>query len=167
MYNTLKTHAHAIARLTTENFMFFRERLGPRIGAKLQSEIISALLENAAVKVIPNVRGGMGDNEADLYLRDVPLELKAARAARVWRGGEYSKRSGDFLLVSWNIGEVGMEWCMLHVNLPVDAWQSSGNANYYATTISLDDALRYGGQFLLGSAKVAKKNQHPVYEQVE
>jgi hypothetical protein len=167
MFITLKTHAREIARQTTENFLFFRERLGPRIGAKLQSEIISALLENAAVKVIPNMRGGAGDHEADLYLNDVSLELKAARGARVWRGGEYSKRAGDFLLVSWDMNEVGVDWCMVHVNLPVEAWKSSGNVNYYATTISLDDALHYGGRFLLGDAKVAKKNRHPIYEKIE
>lgn len=166
MHDILTKYIHEVARTTTEDFQFFRNKLGGRMGAKLQSEIISALLENSFIQHVPGARGGVGDNEADIYLNDAPLELKTARRARVWRGGEYSKRSGDFLLVSWDMTD-SLTWCVLHVKLDMHDWKSSGSANYYATTISLDDALARGGQFLIGGVRHAKKLQHPIYERLE
>lgn len=165
MYSTLKKHIRAVLASATADFALFQDKLGGRMGPKLQSEIISALLENAMVKHIPNCRGGAGDHEADVYIRNVPLELKTSRASREWRGGEYSKRSGDFLLVSWNVTD-SLVWNAVHVQLKSSDWKSAQSANYYATTIDLDTALSLGGKFLIGSARSARVRTHPIYESV-
>lgn len=163
MFDILLPHIRPIVTTASEDFSFFKGKLGNRMGAKLQSEIMSALLENAIAQYVPNTRFGAGDHEADVYINGVPLEIKTAFRARSWRGGEYSKRSGDFLLVSWDMQDVP-SWCVLHATLSADDWQSSGSANYYATSISLDDALLLGGKFLIGGARRARVLHHPVYE---
>lgn len=165
MYSTLKKHIRPVLTTATADFALFQDKLGGRMGPKLQSEIISALLENAMVKHIPNCRGGAGDHEADVYIRNVPLELKTSRASREWRGGEFSKRSGDFLLVSWNVTD-SLVWNAIHVQLQSSDWKSAQSANYYATAIDLDTVLSLGGKVLVGDVRTAKIRKHPIYESV-
>jgi hypothetical protein len=158
---------HAVLRSAANDFKIFREKLGSRMSAKLQSEIISGLVENAMEQVIPDARVGAGDHEADVYINNIPVELKTSRKSREWRGGEYSKRSGVFLLISWNINNVhDIEWCVVYVKLDETDWQSSKSSSYYATTISLDDALNKNGEVLIGNIRKAKTRIHPVYENV-
>jgi hypothetical protein len=150
------------------DFKIFREKLGSRMSAKLQSEIISGLVENAFEKVIPEARVGNGDREADVYINGVPLELKTSRKSREWRGGEFSKRFGDFLLISWDITPTGnIGWCVAHAILAEEDWQSSKSASYYATTISLDNVLDKGCNIIVGNTRKAKTRTHPVYEVIE
>lgn len=165
MYDIILPHIRPIVASASKDFALFKDKLGARMSAKLQSEIMSALLENAIAKYVPNARCGAGDHEADVYVDGVPLEIKTAFRARSWRGGEYSKRSGDFLLVSWDMQDTP-SWCVLHATLSADDWQSSGSANYYATSISLDDAMLLGARFLIGGARQARVLHHPLYETV-
>ena len=161
--NTVETHITRIIQTANAKYEFHRELLD-ELGAKSQSEAISKILELSFRDVVPNARTGRGDHEADVYINEIPLELKTSRASRSWRGGEYSKRSGDFLLISWNVDSDGnIVWFVIHVILEKDDWTSSVSKNYYATTISLDDALLKGGKVLYGDIRKAKKLTHPVY----
>ena len=161
----LAAYMRPVLREAAKDFQLFQEKLGDRMSSKLQSEIISLLVQKAAERVIPDARCGHGDKEADLYLSGTPVELKTSLRSNTWRGGEYSKRSGDFLLLSWDVTATGLPmWCLVHASLSEDDWRSSGSANYYATTISLDEALRKNGQVLVGTVRKARKLTHPVYE---
>lgn len=144
----------------------FNKKLGHRMTAKLQSEIISGLIQNHYQALAPGVRIGAGDHEADLYVGDTPVELKTSRESREWRGGEYSKRSGHYLLVSWSPVDptVRIQWCVVLVKLEEKDWRSSGSASYYATTVSLDEALDKRGRVIVGDTRKAKVRRHPVYE---
>ena len=148
------------------DFKLFREKLGSRMSSKLQSEIISATVENAFASVVEGARVGNGDHEADVYINEIPLELKTSRDSREWRGGEFSKRSGDFLLISWSLTKDTNEinWFVIHTLLTESDWKSSGSASYYATSISLDDALNKNGRVIVGDVRQAIKLRHPIYE---
>lgn len=143
----------------------FNKKLGHRMSAKLQSEIISGLIQNHYQQMAPGVRVGAGDHEADLYVGKVPVELKTSRESREWRGGEYSKRAGHYLLVSWTPDEQErIKWCVVLVKLEEKDWRSSGSSSYYATSISLDEALDKRGRVIIGKTRKAKVRVHPVYE---
>lgn len=166
--STVERNLQQILDNAGNDFILFREKLGSRMSAKLQSEIISALVENAFAKTIDSARAGNGDHEADVYVDGVPLELKTSRKSREWRGGEYSKRSGDFLLISWVHNETTnkVEWFVLHTVLEENDWKTSTSKNYYATTISLDEALRKNSKVLIGDIRKAKKLTHPIYQSI-
>jgi hypothetical protein len=167
MHEILSQYTRTVLEQTTKDFQIFQEKIGGRISMKLQSEILSALMQGAFEDIVPNTRGGAGDHEADVYINDVPLEIKTSYNSREWRGGAYSKRSGHFLLVSWKLSTTSEPtWCAMHVVLSENDWKSSGSANYYATSISLDDALAKQGRVLVGNVKKATSRMHPIYEHI-
>lgn len=165
MQPILQSHLPVVLTATAADFKLFADKLGARMSAKLRSEIISALLEINMERYVPGAVAGKGDHEADVYINGMPLELKTAFNAREWRGGEYSKRHGNFLLVSWKSTEQNdIEWFALHAMLSEQDWKSSTSANYYATSITLDAALQNcNGQVLIGEVRQARKLSHPVY----
>lgn len=163
MTNTLMKYLPEVCKATGADFMALHNQIGARMSAKLRSEILSAFLEVNFERYVPGAAAGYGDNEADVYLKGTPLEIKTAFKARQWRGGEYSKRKGDFLLVSWDWTEHGVVWFAVHSLLTASDWVSSGSANYYATSITLDAALQRDSTILVGNVRTAKKLTHPVY----
>jgi len=161
--NTIETHITDVIQMASSKYEFHRELLD-ELGAKSQSESISKILEMSFKSIVPDARTGRGDHEADVYINEIPLELKTTKKSRSWRGGEYSKRSGDFLLISWDMDANGnIMWFAIHAVLEKSDWISSGSKNYYATTISLDEVIAKGGKVLYGDVRKAKKWTHPVF----
>jgi hypothetical protein len=168
MNDILQTYLPTVLASAGTDFKLFADKLGARMSAKLRSEIISALLENNMERYIPHARAGTSDREADVYIQNVPLEIKTAFNARDWRGGEYSKRRGDFLLISWTVTTTNeLAWFAVHTLLTEQDWKSSGSQNYYATTVTLDAVLQNGqSTVLIGDIRQARKLKHPVFTAV-
>ena len=166
MQTILQQYLRPVLAQTVQDFELFQQKLGNRISTKLRSEIISALLQNAFAQIVPNARSGTSDREADVYVNGIPLEIKSSHKSREWRGGEFSKRSGDFLLVSWQLSKTNVPtWCCIHAILTEADWRPSSSPKYYATSIVLDDVLAKG-TVLIGNTRMAKKRYHPVHENV-
>ena len=91
------------------------------------------------------------------------MEIKTAKTVGVWRGGEYSKRESDYLLVSYDDSGEDMKWFVFFVNLKKGDWTSSGSNSYYATTIELDQVLGRG-EILIGSVVKKRVKNHLVCE---
>jgi hypothetical protein len=163
--STIDHQLRSVLTKAGDDFVSFRGKVGCRLSTKLQSEIISALIENSFASTI-GARCGTTDAQADLYINDIPLELKTSHHSREWRGGEFSKRSGHFLLISWklNSDHNKMEWFVLHTILSEEDWRTSKSKNYYATSITIDDALLKSGRVIIGHTKTAKTRMHPVHE---
>lgn len=155
--------AHIRAVLDTVEERYTAIQRWVQLDKKLQSEFISKLIQTAFADIAPNTRQGKGDHEADVYIDGYALELKTIHKLSTWRGGEFSKRAGDYLLISWDMRHGTLYWFVTHVWLEKDAWKSSGSANYYATTISLDDAMARGGRILVGHVRKARKHYHPIH----
>lgn len=168
MNDILRTYLPTVLASAGTDFKLFADKLGARMSAKLRSEIISALLENNMERYIPHARAGTSDREADVYIQNVPLELKTAFNAREWRGGEYSKRRGDFLLVSWTVTpDNELNWFAVHTLLTEQDWKSSVSQNYYATSVTLDAVLQNAqSTVLVGDIRHARKLKHPVFSAV-
>lgn len=111
------------------------------LSTKLKSELISNMLEASFSKVVPNVVSPFSDGEPDLWVDGNPLEIKTAKTTHTWRGGEFSKRESDYLLVSYDDSGEDLKWFFLHTYLMESDWKSSGSESYYATTIDLNDVL--------------------------
>ena len=134
------------------------------LSTKLKSELISNMLEASFAKVVPDVIAPFSDNEPDLWVVKTPLEIKTAKTTHVWRGGEYSKRESDYLMVSYDDSGDEMKWFFLHTYLLESDWKSSGSGNYYATTIDLNDILKKDYRILVGDVKKKKIKTHLICE---
>ena len=111
------------------------------LSTKLKSELISNMLEASFSKVVPDVVSPFSDGEPDLWVKGNALEIKTAKTTHTWRGGEFSKRESDYLLVSYDDSGDDLKWFFLHTYLMESDWKSSGSDSYYATTIDLNDVL--------------------------
>ena len=140
----------------------------PRLRTKLYSELISNILEESFRTVVPGCRVGIGDGEADIYIVGQPVEIKTSAKNRVWRGGDFSKRPGRYLLVGYEITEQKtLRWFLLDTVLQEWEWVSSGSGNYYATSVDLDYILNRGDfEILWGDIRKKIKLTHPVYQEV-
>ena len=95
------------------------KEIGISFSRKQTSEFMSSIVESAFVEsgklhdikvVAPKV-----DHEPDLYIDNMPLEIKTKhKVSGEWRGGAFSKRSCEYLFVSYNIIDnyltSGVEW---------------------------------------------------------
>jgi hypothetical protein len=135
------------------------------LSTKLKSELISSILETAFASVVPNVISPKLDREPDLRVFGEPLEIKTSKTTYVWRGGEFSKRESDYLLVSYDDSEDTLKWFMIHTHLLESDWKSSVSDSYYATTIDLNYVLENKDhQILIGSLLKKKTKSHLVCE---
>lgn len=88
------------------------------------------------------------DTEPDLYFTDIsePCEIKVTSSNKQeWMGGSLSKKSSEFILISWKHSEENstlfgtqpesLEFSVINVFLEKGDWQSLGE-NYYATKIT-------------------------------
>lgn len=112
-----------------------------KLSTKLKSELISNMLEASFEEVSDEIEAPLSDDQADLIVRNENLEIKTAKTTRIWRGGEFSKRESDYVLVSYDDSGDDLKWFFLYTYLTEDDWKSSGSKNYYATTIDLDYVL--------------------------
>jgi len=112
-----------------------------KLSTKLKSELISNILEASFERVADDIQAPLSDDMADLVVRGENLEIKTAKTTRVWRGGEYSKRESEYVLVSYDDSGDSLDWFFIYTYLTEDDWKSSKSGNYYATTIDLDYVL--------------------------
>ena len=126
------------------------------LSTKLKSELISNMLETSFSKVVPNTIAPLQDSEPDLMVKGVPLEIKTAKTTHTWRGGEFSKRESEYLLVSYDDTNDHLKWFFLHTFLKESDWKSSGSNSYYATTIDLNDVIQ-SKEYSIMVGKIQKK----------
>ena len=134
---------------------------------KQLSECISGVIESKMVKVGSSlgitIEAPKIDSEPDIIIDYKPLEIKTS-SGREWRGGEYSKRGSDYLMVNYDIIDGDFYWFVIHKHLEEKDWKSSKSKNYYATTISVDEIL--DGNLLVGGLQKKSKLTHPITERV-
>ena len=123
---------------------------------KLKSEILSNLIESVVSELITEAVAPGKDHMADLIVDGTPLEIKTTATSDSWRGGEFSKRPGDYIMVGWEEVCGVLKTFMLHTFLEESHWKSSGSGNYYATSISLSDIIEKVPYNIL-KGKVEKK----------
>jgi hypothetical protein len=131
------------------------------LSTKLKSELISNMLEASFSKVVPDVVSPFSDGEPDLYVKGTALEIKTAKTTHTWRGGEFSKRESDYLLVSYDDSGDDLKWFFVHTYLMESDWKSSGSDSYYATTIDLNyvmESKEY--QILMGKTEKKRVKNH-------
>ena len=131
------------------------------LSTKLKSELISNMLEASFSKVVPDVVSPFSDGEPDLYVKGTALEIKTAKTTHTWRGGEFSKRESDYLLVSYDDSGDDLKWFFVHAYLMESDWKSSGSDSYYATTIDLNyvmESKEY--QILMGKTEKKRVKNH-------
>lgn len=127
------------------------------LSTKLKSELISNIIETTFSSIVPNTYDPKKDSEPDLYVNGKSLEIKTAKTTYMWRGGEYSKRNGNFLLIGWDEIDGEMRWFVIFTFLNENDWKSSTSSNYYATTIDLNDVLKINETEILCGSTVKKK----------
>lgn len=129
-----------------ESKYYLGEEAIHRLKAKTRSELIS----NQFVISFEDFFRGLGynlvpeksDNDPDIrVIVDgiiVPIEVKVTNGEN-WRGGDYSKRGSNYILISYNFPR--WEWYVVLVRLEEEDWVSSepnrktGEKNYYATSL--------------------------------
>jgi hypothetical protein len=131
------------------------------LSTKLKSELISNMLEASFSKVVPEVISPFSDGEPDLYVKGTALEIKTAKTTHTWRGGEFSKRESDYLLVSYDDSGADLKWFFVHTYLMESDWKSSGSDSYYATTIDLNYVMETKEyQILMGKIQKKRVKNH-------
>jgi hypothetical protein len=143
---------------------------------KLVSELISEMTEKLAAKYFSKlynsdkVRCAKNDNEPDIIFDNDSIEIKVAKVSDQnvvnWRGGEYSKREGTFILIAWNFcnnKKDCFKFAVYKVNLTKQDWIVSKVKNYYATIYNMNAlASNPSHMNIVGSYSVTKrKNVKP------
>jgi hypothetical protein len=161
MINLIKDNLPAVLKDANQRFKTLKTAVEySTISTKLKSELISNILEAAFSSVIPEVEAPFSDNEPDLWVMGTPLEIKTAKTSCIWRGGEFSKRESDYLMVSYDDSGDELKWFFLYTYLMESDWKSSGSGNYYATTIDLNDILKKDCQILVGDLEKKRIKTH-------
>ena len=138
---------------------------------KQLSECISGVIESKMVKVASNIgitiESPKKDSEPDIMLEYKPLEIKTTCSTE-WRGGAYSKREADYLMIKYDIIDGEFYWFVLHKYLKENDWMGGDvenkDNNYYATTIRLNEML--DGDILVGDKEKKTTLWHPTLERV-
>lgn len=154
----------------------------PVLSEKIKSEILSKNISTKISKIY-NADSSIGiickaddgnDNEPDLTFIDSKtnevyiLEIKVCKKTCSWRGGEFSKREGDHLLVCWNQNSqnlIQLYACVLFL-LKAD-WHSNMNVNYYAPTVNKKDLINKNRIDIVGSFEGYYKIKDRTYSRVE
>lgn len=147
---------------TNTRFKIFKSVVDYKsLSTKLKSELISNMLEASFSSVAPDTESPFSDNQPDLLIMGMPLEIKTSKTTHVWRGGEYSKRPSNYLLVSYDDNFDDLKWFVLYTELFESDWKSSISKNYYATTIDLNDIVnRKPHQILVGDLLQKRTKKH-------
>ena len=119
-----------------EELMRIYENFGLVKSKKQLSEDLSGLMETN----LERHYGGTApksDKDPDFILEDgTAIEIKCTSTEN-WRGGTFSKRAGEYVLVTWEINksnELLMFVCGTY--LEESDWAGSGSENYYATSMT-------------------------------
>ena len=109
---------------------------------KQKSEDISGLLETIMENNIDGAIAPKLDKEPDIILNGKPVEIKTTNGDS-WRGGEYSKRGGHFVFVSWKLDEFNNpSFFIAGIDLVEEDWVKTKSKNYYATTYGKKQLLK-------------------------
>ena len=143
-----------------------------RVKNKLLSEVMSFYTENVAAEYFSKlynsnkVRPAKNDNEPDIIFDTDSIEIKVAKTTDAnvvsWRGGEYSKREGTFILIAWNFcnpEKNRFKIAVYKVNLTKQDWIMSKVKNYYATVYNMNLLVANSShQNIVGSYSISKRN---------
>lgn len=122
------------------------------IGSGRLSQDASGVFENQLAKILNelypeyNIIPALNDNsKPDLNIiksfgdTAIPVEIKFSSDTKAWQGGQFSKREGWHILVSWanNFESFFATLAFLRQ----DHWLHSGNENFYGTKLPLSTIL--------------------------
>jgi len=121
-------------RFETKDLLDILDKKGLTISAKLTSELISGLLENAIKEHIDGAVAPKKDSEPDILINGEPVEIKTSTGT-TWRGGTYSKRPGYYILVNYKLEEDNTpSFYIAGIQLEEEDWKVSKSNDYYATS---------------------------------
>jgi len=123
------------------------------ISNKMKSEFASQIAEKSIKETIPGTICPKLDKEPDCKIPHkitnnlTPWEIKCTTGDN-WRGGEYSKRPGYYLLISWKQTEQNIAIFAARLHMTEDDWDKSkpkknGDKNYYATTFPKNKSTKF------------------------
>lgn len=128
-----------VLRNTKEDFQKLKniyEDFGLVKSPKQLSEDLSGIMETNFERHYGGT-SPKSDHEPDFILEDgTPIEIKCTSGEN-WRGGTFSKRAGEYILVSWELNdsnELSMFVCGTY--LEESDWVVSKSKNYYATSMT-------------------------------
>ena len=146
----------------------YREAIGNKSISEILSKIIGQILavkasEMFGVEVITT----NCDNDPDIiFIEDgvkYALEVKTAKCDDngnvIWRGGELSKRDGDYFFVTWNWIDDNCEFDIFvaHTFVKKTNWKPS-RENYYAPTMPIEHlVIQENFMPFIGSMKLSKR----------
>ena len=146
----------------------YREAIGNKSISEILSKIIGQILalkasEMFGVEVITT----NCDNDPDIiFIEDgvkYALEVKTAKCDDngnvIWRGGEFSKRDGDYFFVTWNWIDDNCEFDIFvaHTFVKKTNWKPS-RENYYAPTMPIEHlVIQENFMPFIGSMKLSKR----------
>ncbi len=106
------------------------------------SEIIGKVMEKVSADIFTKnlsyeVKNAKADREADLHFTKInlPMEIKVTSTTNAWTGGEFSKRTFHYFMVSWG-GDFD-EFFVCAVKLMKKDWKSNISKNFYGPSLSL------------------------------
>lgn len=113
-----------------------------KTSSELMSYFIGHFIQTTIEKKYPDIKVlvGKSDNDHDVVLvvngKKIPLEIKVTCSTQ-WRGGEFSHRDCDYLMVNWKFNEKTEEFKMFACisNLDKSNWTSNIHNGYYATSL--------------------------------
>lgn len=121
----------------------FTDKNKVNLSNKLISELVGKVFEAQCTDIFTKklgyeVKREMSDSDPDLFFIKIerPLEVKLTSTKTGWRGGEFSKRPFDYLLVSWG-GDFD-EYFICLVRLTKKDWHSNIARGYYAPDYKAD-----------------------------
>lgn len=139
----------------------------PTIPEKLKSELLSngvcvsisnQMKQNPSLSSFVKVSVGKSDNDVDLLFTNTTtsetykLEVKVGKNA-TWRGGEFSKRESDHLMISWSQNGIAVKLYACVLFLKKEDWHSNMAKGYYAPTFYKKDLAREDRIDLIGEYK--------------
>ena len=148
------------------------------IKLKLKSELISEMTEKLAQEYFSkiyseDVKCASCDNDPDLMFGNTPVEIKVAKYCNgfCWRGGKYSKRESDYVLIVWDFNKYNPEVIQFAVYksfLNKQDWVEQKRDNYYATLYTMNALAKNKTHFaIIGDISYNKNdNANPVFEEI-
>jgi hypothetical protein len=119
---------------------------------RVRSGVLSELFETQSAQYFNSIgistKSCDNDSEPDLLFTEMEesCEIKVTSSSkREWMGGKYSKRSSEYILVSWEYKETfdtlfgtepeSLKFSVINVFIDQSEWDTLGD-NYYATKIT-------------------------------
>ncbi len=132
-----------------KGLMKYLQEIDVDLKSKLKSEIFSKLVEINSAKIFSKYLGyeviaAKSDRDPDLYFTKLekPLEVKITVTKGTWTGGEFSKRTSHYLLISRSRNFD--KFFVTLVFLKEDEWESSMEKGYNFYGPRLSKKYLYG-----------------------